>query len=156
MTVAAPRNQIRRVRKYTKPPTNLSDKLCDCGCGEFTRIAQFTIPKYGNVRGQPNRFVNGHHRRIKDNYRVDKKTGCWIWTGWIEEKGYGRTTRNCWPMYAHRFIWEKLRGPLPEEMELDHIDGVCSSKACVNPDHLEPVTHAENVRRYLRWKAEQI
>jgi hypothetical protein len=40
--------------------------------------------------------------------------------------------------------YEAQYGPVPSGMELDHL---CRVKACVNPDHLEPVTHAENMRR---------
>ena len=45
---------------------------------------------------------------------------------------------------AHRVSWELLVGPIPEGLELDHL---CRNHGCVNPDHLEPVTHAVNVRR---------
>lgn len=45
---------------------------------------------------------------------------------------------------AHRVAWELLVGPIPEDLELDHL---CKNPRCVNPNHLEPVTHAENCRR---------
>jgi len=45
---------------------------------------------------------------------------------------------------AHRFAYELLVGPIPEGMDLDH---VCGVRLCVWPEHLEPVTHAENLRR---------
>lgn len=45
---------------------------------------------------------------------------------------------------VHKVAYEYLIGPVPEGMELDHL---CHNKRCVNPDHLEPVTHAENLRR---------
>lgn len=58
---------------------------------------------------------------------------CWEWTG-KAASGYG----------AHRRVYEWLRGPVPEGLELDHL---CRNKLCVRPDHLEPVTRAENMRR---------
>ncbi len=53
---------------------------------------------------------------------------------------------------AHRVVYELLIGLIPENMELDHL---CRNTWCVNPDHLEPVTHSENIRRaYPKCKAE--
>lgn len=48
---------------------------------------------------------------------------------------------------AHRVVYESLVGPIPAGLELDH---TCRVRRCVNPDHLEPVTHAENQRRSRR------
>lgn len=71
--------------------------------------------------------------------------GCWFWIGAANPKGYGRfgggdhKTR-----VAHRFAYEMLVGPIPSGFTLDHL---CCVRACVKPEDLEPVTHAENVRR---------
>lgn len=75
--------------------------------------------------------------------------GCWIWTGAVNNMGYGRfriPSAFGWQrVLAHRFSWEIThREPIPEGLELDHL---CSTPRCVRPDHLEPVTHIENVRR---------
>jgi hypothetical protein len=50
---------------------------------------------------------------------------------------------------AHRFYYEKKCGPIPDGLTLDHL---CRIRACVNPDHLEPVTNTENCRRGLGTK----
>ncbi|WP_369010576.1 HNH endonuclease signature motif containing protein, partial [Bacillus cereus] len=51
-------------------------------------------------------------------------------------------------MRAHRYVYENLSGPIPEGMELDHL---CRNPPCVNPDHLDPVTHEENMRRAAEY-----
>lgn len=70
--------------------------------------------------------------------------GCWLWTGTISASGYGRLKRQGRDIFAHRFAYELLVGPIPEGLVIDHL---CRTRSCVNPDHLEPVTHAENLRR---------
>lgn len=58
--------------------------------------------------------------------------------------GYGSVSVNRRPYRAHRFYWEQVNGPLPKGLELDHL---CRVRQCVNPAHLEAVTHPENVQR---------
>ena len=74
-------------------------------------------------------------------------SGCWIWIGSLHGKGYGHFT-------VARGIITKLTeyhmsftvGQFPPGLQLDHL---CRVRSCVNPDHLEPVTNQENVRRGL-------
>lgn len=69
--------------------------------------------------------------------------GCWQWTG-NTGRGYGRISANGRPQQAHRVGYELLVGPIPEGLTLDHL---CRNRGCVNPAHVEPVTHRENVLR---------
>ena len=74
----------------------------------------------------------------------DPETGCWFWLGSLSPKGYGRVSVQYQAYMAHRYVYERYRGKVPEGMELDHL---CRVRDCVNPDHLEAVTHQENVAR---------
>jgi hypothetical protein len=65
---------------------------------------------------------------------------CWTWARSIRADGYGRLGSTL----AHKRMYERKYGSVPVGLELDHL---CRFKRCVNPDHLEPVTHAENIRR---------
>jgi hypothetical protein len=76
-------------------------------------------------------------------------TSCWIWLGGHNERGYGRTQWRGRMMPAHRMMFERAGGVVPDGQQLDHLCGVPS---CVNPEHLEPVTAAENTRRSARAK----
>ena len=76
--------------------------------------------------------------------RVDKTATCWIWTGGKHKLGYGTLKVGKKTEYAHRVIFEALNNKIPNGMSLDHL---CRNPSCVNPDHLEVVTHKENVLR---------
>lgn len=70
--------------------------------------------------------------------------GCWLWKSSIWGKGYASLARNGRKTSGHKYAYERFVGPVPEGMELDHLCGV---RNCVNPAHLEAVTHLENIRR---------
>ncbi len=88
--------------------------------------------------------------RLEKPYEVDPSTGCWVWQGSIRttrvHRGgpYGCTSQDGKTQFAHRWMYERSRGAIPAGKELDHR---CRNTLCVNPEHLEVVTRAENVRR---------
>jgi len=82
--------------------------------------------------------------------KTDKTPGhgpwgdCWLYTGTLDECGYGKVRHNGVKRGAHSVSYEVNIGPIPKGLEIDHL---CRVRNCVNPAHLEPVTHAENMRR---------
>jgi len=80
---------------------------------------------------------------IMARVKVDPETGCWVWQLNLIQ-GYGHYRGQP----AHRASWEAFVGPLKAEEHLDH---VCRNRACVRPEpeHLEPVSKAENNRRAI-------
>lgn len=86
-------------------------------------------------------------RRVIEKIEIEPRghgTPCWIWTAALNAKGYGCIRVNRRTRLAHRIAYELLVSPIPEGMQLDHL---CRIPACVNPDHLEPVTRQENLDR---------
>lgn len=81
--------------------------------------------------------------------RVDKTETCWLWTGPVNRQGYGQFSYSkSKTIRAHKFAYEQTVGPVPEGLTLDHVWPRCTHKNCVRPDHLEPVTRGDNVRRW--------
>lgn len=75
---------------------------------------------------------------------VPWRNGCILWTGAKIRTGYGRIVYKRFQYATHRIVFAALSGEIPEGLELDHL---CRTRECINPHHLEPVMHAENVRR---------
>ena len=89
---------------------------------------------------------------------VPQADGCWHWTGFIDPQGYGRMGfKGRKSALVHHVAHEILVGPVPDGLTLDHtchtfhpdcVGGTgCLHRRCANPDHLEPVTLAENNAR---------
>lgn len=79
---------------------------------------------------------------MADLLRMTRPEGdCLVWTGAAFPTGYGRVGRR---ESAHRASYERYVGPIPAGLEIDHL---CRNTLCIRPDHLEPVTRAENMRR---------
>lgn len=73
-----------------------------------------------------------------------ERSGCWLWTGAVNNKGYGIFESTS----AHRFTYAWFVEPIPAGFEVDHL---CRTRRCVNPAHGEAVTGIENRRRANRF-----
>jgi hypothetical protein len=81
-------------------------------------------------------------------------SGCWLWTAYRNEHGYGRCTVNRRSVFAHRLAYEAWTGTaIPRGMQIDHL---CRVPRCCNPEHLEVVTPRENTLRGLTLPAENV
>ncbi len=134
--------------------------FCQCGCGQKTEVAPRTRSDRGWTKGQPKPFVSRHNRKchavqlfvrdssklalLRRDYDIDPETGCWLWRGSRDGKGYARVHIGNGHYAVHRVIYERLVGPIGEERQLDHL---CRVRHCINPEHLEPVLCVENIRR---------
>lgn len=79
--------------------------------------------------------------------KVEKTDGCWLWTASKSLDGYGYIdlpNPSTKKVFAHRFAYEQLVGPIPDGYQIDHL---CRVRNCVNPAHLEAVTPRVNVLR---------
>jgi hypothetical protein len=82
--------------------------------------------------------------RFYSKIQFDENTWCWNWTACKSSLGYGQFVVKNKKLMAYRFSYELLKGHIPSGLELDHL---CRNPKCVNPDHLEAVTHQENIKR---------
>lgn len=128
-------------------------RLCDCGCGQPTLLAPEDRENRGWTKGQPQARLAGHMRGRAAKPGIERfmaltekrADGCWIWTGSVNESGYGRfTERPLGTQYAHRWSYMFYVGPIADGLEIDHL---CRVRACVNPEHLEAVPGRVNFLR---------
>ena len=82
--------------------------------------------------------------RFEEKYIPEPNSGCWLWLGALCNGGYGNIRNQGFIKSAHRISYEMYKGIIPEGLHLDHL---CRVRCCVNPNHLEPVTRKENIRR---------
>jgi hypothetical protein len=78
--------------------------------------------------------------------KIDKTDDCWLWMSSKDSYGYGTFSIKNYPHLAHRLTYMIYNGTIPDGMVVRH---KCRNK-CVNPEHLEIGTHAENNQDMIR------
>lgn len=147
-----------RADRHTLVPPNPGG-LCMCGCGATTPVATKTSTAQGYIKGEHMRFAAASHARrgvggFATRYSVEDRgheTPCWIWAARKNGDGYGLIQVAGRTLRAHRFLYERHIGAIPDGLVLDHL---CEVTSCVNPYHLEPVTTVENMRRGREGRGE--
>ena len=93
----------------------------------------------------PDEYTEDWEHRFWAKVSPEPMSGCWLWTASLDGYGYGQFGKSKGVVLkAYRLSYELLVGPVPDGLEIDHL---CRVRACLNPDHLEAVTHRENMRR---------
>ena len=104
-----------------------------------------------SIHGDPN--GGGRHYPAPGeafSARTEQRGDCLVWTGTLDENGYGRMSVDGKLTKAHRYAWEQSEGAIPEGMTIDH---TCWNRACSNVDHLRLSTQGENTRNRAERKS---
>lgn len=123
---------------------HVSHTCGNLGCMNLRHMALAPLGRTAAAVNYHTRRVRPLHDRIFEFVEFDTNCGCWLWSGCVAGRGYGRIFDGQRPQFAHRAMYELLVGPIPAEFQIDHL---CRVTRCVNPAHLEPVTPFENGRR---------
>ena len=84
-------------------------------------------------------------------YSLDEQTGCWIWQHSVNRPGgYGEaTTPGVGKGGAHRLMYERHKGTIPDGFLVHH---TCLNPSCVNPEHLEAMSHGAHQRLHAELR----
>ena len=160
----------QRSPEVAEYPQNVPTKIGNgrAGLGRVVSEIGESLARLSRLAKKPNRRNGGGPRlgnnfeginleaareRFERKYAVEPNTGCWLWFGATNTRGYGSfavvSRQPIVVVCAHRYAFTLHRGAIPEGLTLDHL---CRQPACVNPAHMEAVTIEENVSRSHRFK----
>ncbi|MCD1645252.1 HNH endonuclease signature motif containing protein [Aurantimonas coralicida] len=144
-----------RIEGCERPVVNLKRQLCE---HHYAKWKTYGDPEGGRPPKPKSSdpwseepYWRKARQRLFDNIEV-LENGCWQWRGtFFTRNPYAQFSANEKTLRAHKFAYEALRGRVPDGLILDHL---CRNTGCVNPAHLEPVTHQVNVLRGEGFAAE--
>lgn len=88
--------------------------------------------------------------RITERAEIVPWSGCWIWTGDLNDRGYASAFLGGKRQNTHRWVYEQIHGPVPG-LVVDHL---CRVRCCINPAHLRAITNRENILAGIGFSAE--
>lgn len=113
---------------------------CEVRAGDLPAL--YALPKNDFTMGELAKMPVRFQKKVRVEYN-----GCWMWTGSKYTPGYGQFRQPKGErMSAHKYAYVTLIGPIPDGLEPDHM---CGRRGCVNPYHLQLLTHGANCRRRL-------
>lgn len=127
--------------------------VCVCECGNESlvharNLLQGMTRSCGCLRGTLSKVGDTEEQKLEARIARIPFSGCWIWIGWADSKGYGKLHIDGGRRQAaHRFFWEAAHGKIQSGLHVLHR---CDVPACVNPDHLFLGTHKDNMEDCAR------
>lgn len=125
-------------------------EICDLMAGQWAFERRIEPLTNARLSCMANRTLLNLPPRLQSKIAPCPMSGCWFWTAAQFAHGYGKTSKKDKTVRAHNVVYELIKGPIPPGLVLDHL---CRVRSCVNPDHLEPVTETENIRRGVSFSA---
>ncbi len=118
--------------------------MCECGKGGKMRRGMCGACYARWLRRQPQSLRDRRTPAERFWSKITKTATCWLWLGTGTPKGYGQFAPHGRHVYAHRFAYELLVGPIPPGLTVDHL---CRTRRCVNPAHMDLVPRGVNALR---------
>lgn len=141
----------RTAAKISGPTYRWVDIQCR-RCGSFfsrppsqaSRAAYCSAKCRSAAVGDQLRKVPLTFAELEQNAIWEPNSGCLLWLGALNEKGYGRVSTGGRYRPVHQVSYELVKERISKGLEPDHL---CRVRCCINPEHLEAVTHKENLER---------
>lgn len=108
------------------------------------------MPKgvYPRIARTREEILSSLRNRLLGNSIPEPNSGCWLFTGYIDELGYGIIAETKHKrIKAHRASHAVFKCEIPDGMDIMHS---CDVRCCVNPDHLSICSHQENMADMAR------